>query len=186
MKLLLDVFALSLLLGVANAQFPPCDICDDGEVITENGAILPEGFAGFLAEDMTCAQAQQMATDGGFNIIQCNLLSFAEIASACGCGETSTPVTPAPVTPAPTGPPVTTTAAPTDPPLPPTKSPTETPISTEAPTTTPFEATEAPATVPPTELPTENPISAPTSSPVSNTDEPTQTPMEGTAPTGMY
>jgi len=179
MKFLFNVFALILVLGAVNAQYPTCNICNDGEAITKPDAILPQGFAGFLAEDMTCAETQQMATDGGFNIIQCNLFSFADISSNCGCDEVSTPVTPAPVTTAaPTDSPVLTTAAPTDSPIAvPTETPTEAPVSTNVPTSAPVDDTDAP---------TEAPVSVPTSSPVLETDEPTETPVNVEAPTGMY
>jgi len=124
------------MVGAVNAQFPPCNICDDGEVIGSPDAILQAGLAGFLPEEITCGEVDGTEE---FNIIQCNLLRLSGADATCNCeaaGQTpvATPTEPAPVEPAPTPAPVT--PAPTDAPVV-AVDPTAAPVIEVAPTATP-------------------------------------------------
>lgn len=145
MKFLFKIIICGLVAAAVNAQFPPCEICENGGSVGNPDTVLPEGFGIVLVQDMTCAEVQQMGEDGVFNVIQCGLLQQAGISDSCGCGEVSSPVTPAPITP------------PTPPPLVPV-------VPVPLPTVPPVEATEAPmsiaATEPPTPATTEPPAAA--------------------------
>jgi len=160
MNFLHKAFALGMMVGAVSAQWPPCNICDDGEVIGNPDAILLAGLAGILPEDTTCAEL-----DGSeeFNVIQCNLIKIPAPGGAvetCNCkAAVQTPVA------TPTGPP----------PSPDPVTPASTPAPTDAPVVVVVLApTGAPVVV----------VVEPTMAPMESAVDPTAAPVIEVAPTG--
>ena len=160
MELLFKILTCGLVAAAVNAEFPPCEICENGGAVGNPDTVIPQGFGNVLVQDMTCAEVQQMGADGVFNVLQCILLEQAGISDSCGCGEVSSPLEPAPMAP-PTAPPVSPIAPEPVPVNPPTVNPVE---STEAPasatTESPVGVPEEPATEAPAPAATEPPAAA--------------------------
>ena len=140
-----------------------CDICPNGEYITQPGVVVQIP----TLNPLTCAQIDTAAKNGTILQSQCPLLK-PFVQGPCGCAVPGVPSsspskiptrrpTPAPVT-APTQPPVPSptnapVTAPTQPPVP---SPTNAPVT--APTQPPVPSpTNAPVTAPTTQAPVSNP-----------------------------
>jgi len=82
----LVAFLLAIANNFVSAQNPACNICPEDEEVTSPVKILPQGYAGFLPVDTSCFEIEEMAQNGDNNIIQCDLLSFADVEISCGCG----------------------------------------------------------------------------------------------------
>jgi hypothetical protein len=163
MRIIHKVLAVAALLSavctLTSAQTnDPCSICPNDLTVSNPDTVIPDGTAGIVTEDTTCADLEEQAQNGDFSAASCLLLR-TRVTEDC-CGEPT--VTEAPA--ATTAPTAATTTAPTATPttLPP-------PEATPAPTTAPIEgtvaptlaATEAPSVLPPSENVTEAPGPAP-------------------------
>jgi len=71
--------------GGVQAQYDPCSLCRDGQIITAGDSILEDGFAFVLDEALTCEAVQRMARAGSFTNIECALLRSYGSATECGC-----------------------------------------------------------------------------------------------------
>jgi hypothetical protein len=154
-KVLAVAALLSAVCTIASAQVnEPCSICPTGQTVANPDTVIPDGTAGIVTEDTTCADLESQAQNGDFTAGSCLLLR-TRVEDVC-CGETTT-----------TEPTVTPTATTT----------TEPTASPNATTTT--EPTAATTTVPPegTAEPTAAPTPAITEAPAA-----TETPAVTEAP----
>ena len=71
--------------GGVQAQYDPCSLCRDRQIITAGDSILEDGFAFVLDEALPCDAVQRMALAGSFTNIECALLRSYGSATECGC-----------------------------------------------------------------------------------------------------